>query len=131
MGIKESFINIIARIKALKKGTKIFLVVLLAIGVFMTVIPLLVTTIINKETKTATYQLAVEHLMDTDEVRERYASDVQPELVGVNKSISSSSGSVIEYQFRFPSTGEKYTVYLKKEQGEWVVAKIQLTAIRS
>lgn len=115
------------------KGTKLFFIVLVLI-VFATmgiVICNQVQEDMEEEKQTETYQIALDYLMNTSQIQEKYGSGKLPELKGVSKhSWAEGYPDHIKYLFvfdplPFSNIGDQYTVELRKEFGEWVVVQVQ------
>ncbi len=118
--------DIRTRIKGMKKRT-IILIVVLAFVVFATFSLVLLHYLkgrMAEEMQTETCQIALEHLMNTAEIRQRYGLDVQPELRGIEKHINTSGVTDrIQYTFRFPEGGQ-YKIVMHYENDEWVIVQV-------
>ena len=84
---------------------------------------------LEAEKQTERYQTAVEHLMNTKEIRDKFGSDAQPELCSMASAGYSADAYRIKYLFRFggnslPGSGDFYTVELLRDGKRWVVINV-------
>lgn len=110
------------------KGMKIFLIVLV-LAVFSTFFFLLYHDLdasVTEEMKTETCQIAVEHLMNREEIQQKYGSDTIPKLFAIEKHIDTLGiTDRIRYRFKFSNySSDQYMVELRYEFGEWIVYQV-------
>ena len=103
----------------------IILIVVLALIVFATFAFVLyhyLEGLMEKEMQTETCQIALEHLLNKDEVQQKYGSDAQPKLYGIEKHVNADGVTDhIQYRFKFPESGEQYIVEMYYELDELIV----------
>ena len=111
-----------------KSHTKIILLVVGIIAMFVAVIIIIVISALNAAKKTEEYAIAYSYLVNSDEFKESGASVENIRLNGYSSTQSvTDNGTIKQTTFTFYAEGESYEISLVYRDNVWIIDKIATT----